>query len=326
MAEANSIEQEPEDDSEILTVHGNENIDAEMVAKLEELRVRDVPVSILVIGPTGVGKSELVNALFGKDVAKVGHGLESVTLEVDTYEGEYKGVRIKVYDTIGFRDTKGKSDYSILLNIDKHGKYDLILICSKLGDRADRDMLVGLASVLHEEMWKRTVVVLTFANHFITLRSVVRTGPDKAIKEKIDECKKYFVENLSGHVKKDVLQGIPFCIAGVEDERKLPTTEDWLQTLWETCIERSSDEARSFLTVFARYKRHIKTGVLLGTGLVVGASVGTGIISGGTGISVGATVGTASATGAGTVIGAGLGGVMGAVVASVLWLAGYKKN
>ena len=319
MAEANSIEQEPEDDSEILTVHGNENIDAEMVAKLEELRVRDVPVSILVIGPTGVGKSELVNALFGEDVAKVGHGLESVTLEVDTYEGEYKGVRIKVYDTIGFRDTKGKSDYSILLNIDKHGRYDLILICIKLGDRADQNMLVGLASTLHEEMWKRTVVVLTFANHFITLRSVVRTGPEKAIKEKIDECKKYSIENLSGYVKKDVLQGIPFCIAGVEDEKKLPTTDDWLQTLWEVCIERSSDEARSFLTVFARYQRHIEIGVLLGAGLFLGAGVGTGVISGGaTGAVAGSIV-----PGVGTAIGAGLGG---AVLASVLRLARYRKN
>uniref|UniRef100_A0A1X7TCX5 G domain-containing protein n=1 Tax=Amphimedon queenslandica TaxID=400682 RepID=A0A1X7TCX5_AMPQE len=291
-----------------------------MVAKLEELHIRDVPVSILVIGPTGVGKSELVNALFGKDVAKVGHGLESVTSEVVAYEGEYKGVKMTVYDTVEFRDTKGKSDYSILLNIDKHGKYDLILICTKLGDRADRDMLVGLASILHEDMWKRTVVVLTFANHFITLRSVVRMGPGKAIKEKIDECKKYFVENLSSHVKKDVLEGIPFCIAGVEDEKKLLTTDDWLQMLWEMCIEQSSDEARPFLTVFAKYQRHIKTGVLLGAGLVVGASVGTGVISGGTGSAIGAGIGTASVPGVGTALGAGLGSVIGASVSFVLKL------
>ena len=115
----------------------NENLTPEMKEKIEALRHRNEPVNILVIGPTGVGKSTLINALFGKDGAKVGHGARATTSEVHAYEGEYKGVKIRIYDTVGFGDTGGKSKHNILFDIAKCSQFDLILICSKLQDRAD---------------------------------------------------------------------------------------------------------------------------------------------------------------------------------------------
>ena len=274
--------------------------------KLEAWRHRNEPVSILVIGPTGAGKSTLINALFGKDLAEVGHRELAVTSEIKAYEGEYKGVRIKVYDTIGFGntggDTGGKSYHNILLDIAKCGKYDLILICIKLGDKADPCMFLELASVLHEDMWKRTVVVLTFANFFVQLDSIFDMGADKAIKEKIYEYKKISASLISKSVKKEVLEGIPFCIAGMKDEKKLPITDDWLSTLWETCIDHCSDEARPFLSFYARNRDIIETGTFLG-------SVGVGA-------SVGATVGSFVPV-AGTAIGAGIGAAVGGAVSLV---------
>uniref|UniRef100_A0A1X7T4F1 G domain-containing protein n=1 Tax=Amphimedon queenslandica TaxID=400682 RepID=A0A1X7T4F1_AMPQE len=289
----------------------NENLSLEMEAKIESLSKRGRPVNILVIGPARSGKSELVNAMFGEDVAKV--GLKSLSLASEEYKGEYKGVMIKIYDTVGFRDTGGRSYHDTLVNITEHGQYDLILICTKLVDRANHHMFLELASVLHEEMWKRTVVVLTFANHFIKLESVRGSNDiEEIIKTEVKKHQARVVEFLSKSVDKEVLNNIPFCIAGVKDKRKLPTVDDWLSSLWATSIQRSSDETRPFLSFYARNRRGIiEAGSFLGA---VGAGAGIGAV-------VGAGIGSVVPV-AGTVIGGAVGAGVGSAVGGVVSLLG----
>jgi uncharacterized protein (DUF697 family)/predicted GTPase len=63
-----------------------------------EARKRYGRFNLAIIGGTGVGKSSLVNAVFGKEVAKVGMGLP-VTREVDYY---YDDKSLGVWDFEGF--------------------------------------------------------------------------------------------------------------------------------------------------------------------------------------------------------------------------------
>uniref|UniRef100_A0A1X7TY42 G domain-containing protein n=1 Tax=Amphimedon queenslandica TaxID=400682 RepID=A0A1X7TY42_AMPQE len=238
-----------------------------------------------------VGKSTLINAMFGKDLAKVEDRARPVISGVEEYQGEYKGVTIKVFITVGFRDTGKKGDYSILLDINKHIQFNLIFICSKLGGRAHRRMFLELASVLNKEMWKRTVVALTFANQFETLESVV--DKNEIIRQR-DEHKECVVEFLSKSIKKEVLQGIPFCLAGIEEEKELPMTEDWLKTLWITCIDRCSHDSHHLLSFYARNYMYC---------LMVAIGIGglAGVVTGSLAIPF-----------AGGLIGTGAGGVLGA--------------
>lgn len=58
--------------------------------------------NVLVIGNSGVGKSTLINAVLGDDVAKTGHNYSGTTNKLEIYETDDKEVPFRVIDTIGF--------------------------------------------------------------------------------------------------------------------------------------------------------------------------------------------------------------------------------
>ncbi len=67
--------------------------------KLEKVRVR--PLDVMVTGVTGAGKSTTLNALFEKEVAKVGTGVDPETMNLDSY---------LLSDLVRFWDTPGLGD------------------------------------------------------------------------------------------------------------------------------------------------------------------------------------------------------------------------
>lgn len=296
----------------------NESEETRLQKRIETLCQREYPINILVIGPTGTGKSTLINALMGDAVAEVGHGAASVQNEVKLHEGEYSGIKIRIYDTTGFSDSEGKSDITIVREIAKENKFDLILICLRMDSRADdkvRTMFTIMGEMIRNEMWERVVVVLTFANMFLQLRGIKRLDDarkSEAVNNEIEQFKKYVHEFLRSSVKEDIIEKIPFCIAGEEEERQLPTTDDWLDQLWRHCIARSSDEARSFLGILA--------------GAISGSSAVECIVGGLIGGGVGSVIPVAG-TITGAAVGAGIGlGIAAAISAAIVAIKRHVKR
>ncbi len=58
--------------------------------------------NVLIVGNSGVGKSTLINAVLGEEVAATGWGTHGTTTELEIYESPDKKVPFRIIDTIGF--------------------------------------------------------------------------------------------------------------------------------------------------------------------------------------------------------------------------------
>ena len=84
----------------------------ELEERLNALTTDELPTAnIIVAGITGTGKSTLINAVFGSELAKTGSG-RPVTDHIDEYEDA--DIPVHIWDTVGLELDSEKTRESII--------------------------------------------------------------------------------------------------------------------------------------------------------------------------------------------------------------------
>lgn len=99
------------------------------------------PLDVLVVGGTGVGKSSTINALFEKEIAKVGRGCEPETMDVGSME---LNRFLRFWDSPGLGDNKER---------DRRYKEDLIDLLYKEYHQPRDNKRFGVIDTMKGKHW-----------------------------------------------------------------------------------------------------------------------------------------------------------------------------
>ena len=231
----------------------------EMLKHLEDYLEEGNSLKILVAGKMGVGKSSLINSIYGAELTAEGADAEAVTGEIVNFTShiptpvgtESKDSTITVWDSPGFGDifavNKEKMIQELCWVVDK---VHILLYCFDIRQRFSNDDAQGLIEItkrVHPDIWRNAVFVLTFANE-------VKPSPDSK-EDPVDVFGKKFLSwqkqitralrQLAG-VPEEIVRNISIVASGYRT-RQPPGFRNWYTSLWGAIFEKTRDDGQPLL-------------------------------------------------------------------------------
>ena len=137
--------------------------------------MQDIPIHILVIGKTRVGKSAVINAIAGRKVAREGQDTKDIIRDVTRYNFNVGDVKYVVWEAPGLQDTS-EDDLVVITKLKNVLKREcshinLVIYCTLMNrerfEQSEEDAIRNVTEAFAPEIWKNTVFALTYANRVL---------------------------------------------------------------------------------------------------------------------------------------------------------------